>query len=58
MSYKTHSAPFYKTYSNKLKPVIAMAKNNFYRQQFEKFKHNSRKVWQTTNEIIGKNKTH
>ena len=49
----TVSYDFFKQYRNQLTQVIRSAKANYYRQIFTNFKTNTRKVWQTINELKG-----
>ena len=45
----------YKKYKNKLNHVIKNAKKAYYEKQFVKYKNNTKKTWQTINEILNIN---
>ena len=47
----TISFNYYKHYRNNLTQVIRVAKSNHYRQIFCNFRNNTKKIWQTINEI-------
>ena len=47
----TISHNYYKRYRNNLTQVIRLAKSNHYRQIFCNFRNNTKKIWQTINEI-------
>ena len=47
----------YKKYKNKLNHVIKNAKKAYYEKQFVKYKNNTKKTWQTINEILNINRT-
>ena len=44
----------YKTYKNKLNHTIKISKKLYYEEQFIKYKHNSKMIWKTLNEILNK----
>lgn len=44
-------------YNNILNKLIREAKSNYYGSKFDKYKNDSRKTWDTINEILHKNKT-
>ena len=46
-----------KKYKNKLNHVIKNAKKAYYEKQFVKYKNNTKKTWQTINEILNINRT-
>ena len=43
----------FKQYRNQLTQVVRQAKTNYYRQIFTNFKNNTKKIWQTINELKG-----
>ena len=43
----------FKEYRNNLTQVIRAAKSSYYRQIFSNFRTNTKKIWQTINEIKG-----
>ena len=47
----------YKKYKNKLNHVIKTAKKAYYEKQFVKYKNDTKKTWQTINEVLNRNKT-
>ena len=49
----TVSHDTFKQYRNVLTQAVRSAKNNYYRQIFINFKNNTRKIWQTINELKG-----
>jgi hypothetical protein len=44
----------YKKYKNKLNHVIRLSKKNYYEQELIKYKHDSKMMWKTLNEIINR----
>ena len=46
----------YKTYKNKLNHTIKISKKLYYEEQLIKYKHNSKMIWKTLNEILLQNK--
>jgi hypothetical protein len=44
----------YKKYKNKLNHVIRLSKKNYYEQELTKYKHDSKMMWKTLNEIINR----
>jgi hypothetical protein len=47
----------YKKYKNKLNHVIKTAKKAYnYEKQFVKYKNDTKKTWQTINEVLNRNK--
>ncbi len=46
----------YKTYKNKLNHVIKIAKKKYYEEQLIKYKHNTKCLWKTINEIMNKHR--
>ena len=44
----------YKTYKNKLNHTIKISKKLYYEEQLIKYKHNSKMIWKTLNEILNK----
>ena len=53
--YKLGTIPHdtFKQYRNVLTQVVRSAKTNYYRQIFMNFKNNTKKIWQTINELKG-----
>ena len=47
----------YKKYRNKLNHVIKVAKKKYYEEQLINYKHDTKVLWQTLNEIMNRNKT-
>jgi hypothetical protein len=46
----------YKTYKNKLNHVIKIAKKKYYEEQLIKYKHSTKCLWKTINEIMNKHR--
>ena len=46
----------YKEYNKFLKGIIKDCKTNYYRNEFEKYKDNIKKSWQTINQILNRDK--
>ena len=44
----------YKKYKNKLNHVIRLSKKNYYEQELIKYKHDSKMMWKTLNELINR----
>jgi hypothetical protein len=47
----------YKQYKNKLNHIIRAAKKKHYEEQLIKYKHDTKVIWKTLNEIMNRNKT-
>ena len=47
----------YKKYKNKLNHVIKASKKMYYQDQLIKYKHNTKMIWKTLNNILNKKKT-
>ncbi len=47
----------YKKYKNKLNHVIKVAKKKYYEEQLINYKHDTKVLWKTLNEIMNRNKT-
>jgi hypothetical protein len=46
-----------KKYKIKLNHVIKTSKKAYYEKQFVKYKNDTKKTWQTINEVLNRNKT-
>jgi hypothetical protein len=46
----------YKKYKNKLNHVIKVAEKKYYEEQLIKYKHDTKVLWKTLNEIMNRNK--
>ena len=46
----------YKVYRDKVNHLIRKSKNNYYKKYFIEFKQNSKKIWNSINELISQKK--
>ena len=53
---KGKNEKIYKKYKNKLNHVIKVAKKKYYEEQLIKYKHDTKVLWKTLNEIMNRNK--
>jgi hypothetical protein len=53
---KGKTETIYKKYKNKLNHVIKVAKKKYYEEQLIKYKHDTKVLWKTLNEIMNRNK--